>query len=265
MFDTEIREAHDKKYLKVFLRDISKIQDVRYYLSKLQSIKNVNVTDNTKKDITVYPDRTYTIEETETEVKIALSNYFSNKPLDPVFTDNEVHSISEKSYFEILDKIYNYGQNLEKYKDLYDKFDEEGFRNYFLPFLNSISKSLSATGETFNKIGKTDILIKDLDGNNVFIAECKIWHGVSELEKAINQLLDRYVTWRDEKIALIIFNKGHKNFTELVEKAYQKTLQHSNCEKFVEKRKDSSYSFVFKHPDDSQKKLSFELVLFNCI
>ncbi len=34
-----------------------------------------------------------------------------------------------------------------------------------------------ATGETFNKSGKTDILVRDGD-RNVFVAECKWWELV---------------------------------------------------------------------------------------
>ena len=147
---------------------------------------------------------------------------------------------------------------------LHSKFDEEGFRDFFLPHLNSISKSHSATGETFNKKGKTDILIQDGDGNNVFIAECKIWHGEKELQYAINQLIDRYVSWRDEHTALIIFNKNNDNFTQLVASARQAIGNH---ELFVKKINDSSASstrYAFKNREDEEKHIQLELIIFNC-
>ena len=50
---------------------------------------------------------------------------------------------------------------MEKVPDLVKSLNEENIRDYFLPHLNSISKTLSATGETFNKKGSTDILIQD--------------------------------------------------------------------------------------------------------
>ena len=61
-FDTEIRESFDKKYLKVFLKNISIIEEVQEQLSKLQSVKNVNITDSKSKNnpsltLTVYPNR----------------------------------------------------------------------------------------------------------------------------------------------------------------------------------------------------------------
>lgn len=52
-----------------------------------------------------------------------------------------------------------------------------------------------ATGETFRKIGKTDILI-EFDNKAAFIGECKIWHGEKVFQDAIQQVLN-YSTWRD--------------------------------------------------------------------
>jgi hypothetical protein len=39
-----------------------------------------------------------------------------------------------------------------------------------------------ATGETFNHVGKTDILIRH-ENKNVFVAECKFWGGYEGLKK----------------------------------------------------------------------------------
>lgn len=263
LFTTEKREVFDNPYLKVFLRDKSKIDQVADLLSNLQSVKKANVTDNKEKDITVYPAKTYTVEEMTSEIDIALESFLTEGTLDPVFED-KIDSISEKGYEDILEHIRNYGKNLEKYKNLYDKFDEEGFRDFFLPHLNSISKNHTATGETFNKTGKTDILIQDSKGANVFIAECKLWKGESELLKAVDQLLERYVTWRDEKVALIVFNKDMKKFSELLEKASFCLTNHPLFEDYLGPTSDSSFRYIFKHPDDNDKKITLELIIFNC-
>ncbi|MBC7894618.1 MAG: hypothetical protein H7066_04345, partial [Cytophagaceae bacterium] len=69
-------------------------------------------------------------------------------------------------------------------------------RDHFLVQLNGQYQG-GATGETFNYEGKTDILIRDGD-RNVFIAECKIWKGETELLKAVDQIL-AYLHWRDTK------------------------------------------------------------------
>lgn len=264
LFTVEKRETFGKEYLKVYLRDKSKIEEVAVFITSLQSVRTCNVTENKEIDLTVYPAKTYSADEMNSEIEVALNSFLNKGQYDPVFED-KISSLSDEGYDNILNQIYNYGQNLEKYKNLYDKFDEEGFRDFFLPHLNSISKSHTATGETFNKIGKTDILIQDEKGINVFIAECKLWKGESELSKAIDQLLDRYVTWRDEKVALIVFNKDMKKFTELMTKAVEKLKEHPQFDKYIGKRRDSSYQFTFKHPDDSEKIIKLELIIFNCI
>jgi hypothetical protein len=261
---TEVKEIFGKPYLKVYLRDKSKNEEIARFIELLQSVKNANVTDNKEKDITVYPAKTFSIEEMKSELDIALDSFFSKGTHDPIFED-VIQKLSFKSYEDILLHIRNYGRNLGKFKNLYEKFDEEGFRDFFLPHLNLISKSLTATGETFNKIGKTDILIQDESGLNVFIAECKLWKGESQLSDAVDQLLDRYVTWHDEKVALIVFNKDMKNFTELLRKAPLSLTKHKNFESFAGATSDNSFRFVFKHPDDENRKIDLELIVFNCV
>ena len=129
---------------------------------------------------------------------------------------------------------------------------------------NSISKSHSSTGETFNKIGKTNILIQDNKGTNVFIGECKIWHGEKELLKAIDQLLERYVTWRDEHTALIIFNKDNKDFSKLLETAKNVIMTHPNYSLLVKETSKTSISYIFNNVENKNKKVHLELMIFNC-
>lgn len=260
----EHREVYEKPYLKVELKDNAHLETVQKLLSELQSIKNVNITKNRRADLTVYPSKLYSPKETEQEIIIQLDSFFSSRPLDPCFEKEKLSAISEKAYSEIINEINIFGRNLEKYKTLHSKFDEEGFRDFFLPHLNSISKKHSATGETFNKIGKTDILIQDGEGNNIFIAECKIWHGEQELLNAIDQLLERYVTWRDERTALIIFNKQNQSFSQLIVSAKKAIQKHSCFLTLVKETTNTSISYLFKNPEDKDKKIQLELIIFNC-
>ena len=62
----------------------------------------------------------------------------------------------------------------------------------------------AATGEAFRGKGKTDIRIEQ-DDRAAFVGECKNWNGETGATKAIDQLLG-YLTWRDGKAALIVFN-----------------------------------------------------------
>ena len=260
----EHRESFKKPYLKVELKNNDKLKEVQIILSQLQSIRNVNITENARTDLTIYPSKFFSPEETEAEIKAQLDSFYSSQPLDPIFEKERLSTISDKAYEQILIEIQIFGRNLEKLKSLNSKFDEEGFRDFFLPHLNSISLNHSATGETFNKAGKSDILIQDAKGANVFIAECKIWHGEKELLKAIDQLLEKYVAWRDEHTALIIFNKENDKFSQLVETAKNVIETHPN---FVKKMKDTSNTssrFQFKNADDPDKMIYLELIIFNC-
>ena len=263
-YTIEQRSAYDKKYLKVQLRNNDKLETIQKLLNELRSIKKVNITENERVDLTLYPAKFYEIEETEEEVISQLDCFFESRPFDPIFLTDKLSEMSEEAYSQIVLEMNKFGRNIEKLSSLKSKFDEEGYRDYFLPHLNSISTSHIATGETFNKIGKTDILIQNNEGENVFIGECKIWHGESELLKAIDQLLVRYVTWRDEYVALIIFNKNIKDFSKLIETAKEAMLKHPNFDSYVKDSSKTSISYIFKNADDASRKIKLELMLFDC-
>ena len=258
------REAYNKPYLKVELKNNTQLEVVQKLLNELQTIKNVNITSNKRTDMTIYPAKFYEPNEVEEEIIVQLDSFFNSQPIDPYFEVEELSTISNQAYFQIIDKINNFGLELQKLKSLHSKFDEEGFRDFLLPHLNSISKSHSATGETFNKIGKTDILIQDNKGTNVFIGECKIWHGEKELLKAIDQLLGRYVNWRDEHTALIIFNKDNKDFSKLLKTAKNTMKIHPNFHSLVKETLNTSISYIFHNVEDKDKKVYLELIIFNC-
>lgn len=82
----------------------------------------------------------------------------------------------------------------------------------------------SVTGETFNKQGKTDILIRH-EGKNVFVAECKFWRGSKQHIETIDQVLS-YLTWRDSKAAVLYFVKN-KNLDPVLRQVVEETPKHS--------------------------------------
>lgn len=264
-FEIEIREIYEKQYLKIFLKVGEDHQMVANCLNGLHSVKTANVSDqrNGKRDLTIYPEKAYDIREVEQEVRLALSNYFTGNPIDPVFVTTTLSAISDIAYFQILDYILLLGKNLEGFKALNVRFDEERYRDYFIPFLNSISNRHSAKGEVFNRQGKTDILLFDNEGNNVFIAECKLWKGEVYFKDALDQLLNNYVNWRDEKVSVIIFNRDVKKFTDVIETAVKATTNHKHCKQYLGQRKETSFSFIFKHPDDENRVIRLEVILFN--
>lgn len=264
-FEIERRETFEKPYLKVFLRGDLDHASVAGHLEALHSVRRANVTDQQsgKRDITVYPARAYDITEVEQEIQLTLNNYFSGNPVDPSFVTETISSISDIAYFQIIDYIILLGKNLEGFKELNVRFDEERYRDYFVPFLNAISVQYSAKGEVFNRQGKTDILVFDNEGNNIFIAECKLWRGEAYLLSAVDQLLGNYVNWRDEKTSIIIFNRDVKRFSDVVETATKAIQNHPLCDNAIGQRNGTSYSYLFRHPDDPKRTIKLELVLLN--
>ena len=63
----EHRTVFDKPYLKVRLRNNDKLEIIQTLLSELQSIKKVNITENKRTDMTIYPSEFYSAEETAEE------------------------------------------------------------------------------------------------------------------------------------------------------------------------------------------------------
>ena len=128
----------------------------------------------------------------------------TNRPSVETGTYQPEPVLDEKEYQHILEIMRSMSLVIERNPTSFASLDEESIRDHFLLQLNGHYEG-GATGETFNAAGKTDILIRE--GNkNVFIAECKFWRGNKVFVEAVRQLLG-YLTWRDSKCALMIFNR----------------------------------------------------------
>jgi len=129
-------------------------------------------------------------------------------------------------------------------------------------FLETRYDSTSGVGEAFNKKGKTDILLKYAkDGTNVFVAECKFWKGKNKLYEAIDQLLG-YLTHRDSKTALIIF-VNQKEFISVVDTLKNVIKEHPQFKRHIKDSYEPSVSYEFTLPQDSQKLIQIETMLFH--
>lgn len=122
--------------------------------------------------------------------------------------------ISDGDYENINNIISMCGTTMEKTARTYFANTEEELRDHLLATLNTHYDA--ATGETFRKIGKTDIHI-EFDNKAAFIGECKIWYGESLFQGAIQQVIN-YSTWRDLKVSVIIFNKNNQSFPAILSK-----------------------------------------------
>ncbi len=112
----------------------------------------------------------------------------------------EFLKLDETIYQEILKTIHETGKVFERLPSTYAGKDEESLRDHLILQLEPRFE-YSSTGETFNKSGKTDILIRH-QKSNIFVAECKFWGGAKKHFETIDQILS-YLTWRDSKTAWI--------------------------------------------------------------
>lgn len=162
------------------------------------------------------------------------------------------------TYDDILKIIQNMTLVFERSPSAFRVMDEEAFRQHFLVQLNGQYEG-QATGETFNCDGRTDILIR-VGGKNIFIAECKFWHGSKSLNDAIDQVLG-YATWRDTKIAILVFNRT-KKFSSVLEKIPEVLRNHSNYVCDLPFNSDSGFRATFRHKDDIERELTLTVLAF---
>ena len=165
---------------------------------------------------------------------------------------------NKEQYKEILSIVYNGYKGYEKLTN--SNKNESELRDCILPVLQT--RGYTATGETYNKKGKTDICIKDKDGNNIFVAECKFWNGSKALHDAINQLFDRYITWRDIQTALIVFVKND-SFTKILSEIQTAVKTHPYFEQECGISEDTSFSFKFHHSMDIERLINLEVMVFH--
>ncbi|WP_432197672.1 hypothetical protein [Streptomyces sp. bgisy027] len=146
--------------------------------------------------------------------------------------------LADADYEEALRVLKNARNQLERSPSLAEELDEGKIRDLLLLALNGQFEG-AAAGEVFNFKGKTDILIRVMDGN-VFIGECKFWRGPKTITNTLDQLLG-YLTWRDTKAAVLLFVR-EKAFSEVVNKVLEKLEEHPNF-----KRRGSTDEFGTRH------------------
>ena len=168
-------------------------------------------------------------------------------------------SLDQSVYTEILQMIHDVGKVFERFPSIYAGKEEEHLRDHFLMMLEPNFDG-SATGETFNKTGKTDILLRH-ENSNVFIGECKFWKGKKSFLATISQLLG-YLTWRDSKAAVIMF-VPNKDFTNAVDVAKSSVNEHSNFIKFVNEKDETWFNYEFHLDGDRNRTVKIAVMLYH--
>lgn len=162
-------------------------------------------------------------------------------------------------YNQILKIIHDVGKQFERLPSTYSNKEEEHLRDHMLLILEPNFEG-SATGETFNKSGKTDILLR-YENSNVFIAELKFWTGQKGFLETITQLLG-YLTWRDSKAAVVMFVKN-KDFTQVLQTAKQSIQEHENYLGFVSEKSEGWYDYRFHIIGDKNREVRVAVMLFH--
>ncbi|WP_456473780.1 hypothetical protein [Candidatus Pyrohabitans sp.] len=272
---------HDAEKLKqMYQQDLSKIerylewvrQDVMSFNNSLKAFVSQTVSQRKKKllddrdlvDSLGIPvkrranlPRTYTIPSIQNIPKFEPPKV----PKEP-FKPEPVLALEE--YKNILEILHNMSIAMERSPTVFSRLKEEEIRDFFLVMLNAHYEG-QATGETFNYGGKTDILIRS-EGKNVFIAECKFWHGQKKLTETIDQLLG-YASWRDTKIAILLFNKNH-DFSSVLEKI-ETTVKKHTCYKREwnlksdKLKEETIFSYVFHQPQDVNREMIITIMTFD--
>ncbi len=156
--------------------------------------------------------------------------------------------------------IRHQGRTFETMPATFGVHDEEGLRDVILAQLNGHFRG-AATGEAFRRSGKTDIRIEE-DDRAAFVGECKNWTGEAGVIKAINQLLG-YLTWRDSKAALIIFNKQVKGFSTVLEKLPAAVRSHLLFIREMDCSEHGEWRMLMRSAEDEGRRVTLHIFAFN--
>ncbi len=167
--------------------------------------------------------------------------------------------LPEEEYEYILGVLQSMSLVIERNPTSFSSLSEEEIRNHFLLQLNGHYDG-TATGETFNTQGKTDILIRERD-RNVFIAECKFWRGPKSFDAAIDQLLG-YLSWRDSKCALLVFNRT-KDSSAVVKKMHEAFFNRSEFKKNLGTDPRGNNQYILVKPSDPGREIMLTTMLFD--
>lgn len=169
-------------------------------------------------------------------------------------------TLDNDNYIKILKIINDVGKNFERLPSVYAGKYEEHLRDHILLTLDPNFEFGSASGETFNKTGKTDIQLR-YDSSVVFVAECKYWEGEKGFLATIDQLLG-YLTWRDSKTSVVMFvtNKG---FSSVLETAKEAVKKHPNFVGEKVASDDNWFNYTFSLPDDTNKEIQMAVQLYH--
>lgn len=181
-------------------------------------------------------------------------------PNPPIAGYKPEPAITSETYEELLAIIRHAGASFEGTPQTYAPLGEEGLRDNILSHINVVFEG-KATGETFRKYGKTDIRLEE-ESRSAFVGECKLWGGEKVLLDALSQLLS-YMTWRDCKAALVLFNKDVARFSGLQETVDVALRKHPKFLRPIIAGRPGEWRFVFQSQEDTGREVTVHVFAFN--
>jgi len=181
----------------------------------------------------------------------------------PIVHDNNFKpepALDDSNFLKILKIINDVGKNFERLPSTYKGKREEDIRDHILLVLDPNFELGSAGGETFNKTGKTDILLR-YDSSVVFVGECKYWKGEKMFLKTIDQLLG-YLTWRNSKVAVINFVQNNE-FSDVLEKVKTSIKTHTNYLKELKANDETWFNYKFHLNGDRNREIDLAVISFH--
>ena len=181
-------------------------------------------------------------------------------PIMPEVRKKEELFLDVSQVDAVISYLVNACLSFETTPRVYSDLEEEDLRDILLGILNAIFEG-DATGETFVKLGKTDIHLRIQKGS-ILVTECKFWDGEKKYHGAIDQLFS-YLTWRQNYGIVITFSK-RRNFSDVINNAKTAATNHKTYITDSLEVKNESY-FITKHrfPDDPAKIIEICHLLFN--
>lgn len=180
------------------------------------------------------------------------------KPLPKSRPVEQEYGISNEDYEYILKIIRQESRSFESTPATFAALGEEALRDVVLAHLNGHFEG-AASGERFRKHGKTDICIEH-ENRAAFVAECKLWGGPKAFNEAIDQLLG-YLTWRDTRTALIVWNKAVKDFARLQADLASHLKGHDKFVRLVDSEQPGEWRVVMRSESDEGREVVIHVFL----
>ncbi len=230
--------------------------DERIELRKARLAMLSRLTDNLEIPLKIDPNAPAMV-----PVKLRPPVALKSNPSTPNSTEPEYH-LSEKDYELITNFIRHVGRTMEAAPETFSKFDEEELRDIILAFMNGQFEG-EVTGETFRRTGKIDICL-NYKNREAFIGEAKKWSGKGGVAPALDQMFS-YMTWRDCKASLIVFNDSVKGFTDLLTKMEKELLGYPTYVKRLSIKEKGEWRIIYCAKDDPKRLITVHVFFFDIL